>query len=152
MYIAMNRFKVAPGAETEFEHVLTSRDTHLRGVPGFVEFHLLRGPQKDDHVLYSSHTVWSDHTAFETWTRSEAFRAAHRKRRQRRRRTRGPALDDEPPRLLAIRILSSDFARGPETCCTSICGCQYLAASRASHSHSLEQPYTQFGANVSPRR
>ena len=78
MYIAMNRFKVVPGAEKDFETVWTSRDTHLRDVPGFVEFHLLRGPQHDDHVLYSSHTIWDDYGAFEAWTTSEAFRAAHR--------------------------------------------------------------------------
>ena len=78
MYIAMNRFKVAPGSEAAFEHVWTSRDTHLREVPGFVEFHLLRGPQREDHVLYSSHTIWADRAAFEAWTKSEAFRAAHR--------------------------------------------------------------------------
>ena len=78
MFIAMNRFRVAPGAEAAFEHVWTSRDTHLRGVPGFMKFHLLRGPQRDDHVLYSSHTVWRDRASFEEWTRSDAFRAAHR--------------------------------------------------------------------------
>ncbi len=78
MYIAMNRFKVAPGSEAAFEQVWTSRDTHLRAVPGFVEFHLLRGPRHDDHVLYASHTIWADHAAFEAWTKSEAFRAAHR--------------------------------------------------------------------------
>lgn len=77
MYVAMNRFKVAPGSESEFEHVWTSRDTHLRDVPGFVEFHLLRGPAHDDHVLYASHTIWSDYASFEAWTRSEAFRLAH---------------------------------------------------------------------------
>lgn len=78
MFIAMNRFKVAPGSEAAFEHVWTSRETHLQSVPGFVEFHLLRGPARDDHVLYSSHTIWADRDAFEGWTRSEAFRAAHR--------------------------------------------------------------------------
>jgi heme-degrading monooxygenase HmoA len=78
MYIAMNRFKVALGSEAAFEHVWTSRDTHLKEVPGFVEFHLLRGPQGEDHVLYASHTIWADHAAFEAWTKSEAFRAAHR--------------------------------------------------------------------------
>lgn len=78
MYIAMNRFKVALGSESEFEELWKSRDTHLKEVPGFVEFHLLRGPQKDDHVLFSSHTVWSSQAAFEDWTKSEAFRAAHR--------------------------------------------------------------------------
>jgi len=78
MYIAMNRFKVALGSEAAFEHLWTSRDTHLKEVPGFAEFHLLKGPRKEDHVLYSSHTIWADHAAFEGWTKSEAFRAAHR--------------------------------------------------------------------------
>ena len=77
MFIAMNRFKVAPGAEEEFERVWTTRDTHLRAMPGFVEFHLLRGPAREDHVLYASHTIWRSRAAFEAWTRSEAFRLAH---------------------------------------------------------------------------
>ncbi|MDT7953164.1 MAG: antibiotic biosynthesis monooxygenase [Acetobacteraceae bacterium] len=78
MFIAMNRFKVLPGAEEEFEQVWLNRDSQLASVPGFVEFHLLRGPAKDDHMLYSSHTIWRDKAAFEAWTTSEAFRAAHR--------------------------------------------------------------------------
>ena len=78
MFIAMNRFKVISGAETEFERVWTTRDSHLRDIPGFVEFHLLRGPERDDHVLYSSHTIWQSRADFEAWTRSEAFRLAHR--------------------------------------------------------------------------
>lgn len=78
MFIAMNRFKVSRGAEAEFEQVWTSRDSHLAGVPGFVEFHLLRGPEREDHVLYSSHSLWRSRADFEAWTRSEAFRLAHR--------------------------------------------------------------------------
>ncbi|MEM5338352.1 antibiotic biosynthesis monooxygenase [Paraburkholderia azotifigens] len=78
MFIAMNRFKVALGSEGAFEEVWTTRDTHLKDVPGFVEFHLLKGPQREDHVLYSSHTVWANRAAFEAWTQSEAFRAARR--------------------------------------------------------------------------
>ncbi|PPQ27429.1 antibiotic biosynthesis monooxygenase family protein [Rhodopila globiformis] len=78
MFIAMNRFKVLPGAEAAFEEVWTSRDTFLRGVPGFMSFHLLRGPAKEDHVLYSSHSIWKDRAAFQAWTKSEAFRMAHR--------------------------------------------------------------------------
>jgi heme-degrading monooxygenase HmoA len=78
MFIAMNRFKVAPGSEEAFEQLWATRDSHLNEVPGFVEFHLLRGPKRDDHVLYSSHTIWADQAAFEGWTRSEAFRASHR--------------------------------------------------------------------------
>jgi heme-degrading monooxygenase HmoA len=77
MFIAMNRFKVLPPSQEKFERVWTARDTHLRGVPGFIEFHLLRGPEREDHVLYASHTIWRSRTDFEAWTRSEAFRLAH---------------------------------------------------------------------------
>jgi heme-degrading monooxygenase HmoA len=77
MFIAMNRFKVIKGSEAAFENVWVSRDSHLDKVPGFVEFHLLRGPEADDHTLYASHTVWKNRAAFEAWTKSEAFRAAH---------------------------------------------------------------------------
>lgn len=77
MFIAMNRFRVAKGSEADFEHVWASRDSHLGKVPGFVEFHLLRGPEAEDHTLYASHTVWEDFASFEAWTKSEAFRAAH---------------------------------------------------------------------------
>ncbi len=78
MYIAMNRFKVALGSEAAFEEIWASRDTYLKDVPGFIEFHLLRGPQREDHVLYSSHSLWADQAEFEGWTKSDAFRLAHR--------------------------------------------------------------------------
>jgi heme-degrading monooxygenase HmoA len=78
MFIAMNRFKVRKGSEADFEAVWLRREVHLDQVPGFVEFHLLRGPERDDHVLYASHTVWASEQHFFDWTRSEAFRAAHR--------------------------------------------------------------------------
>lgn len=77
MFIAMNRFEIIPGEEDAFQTVWTSRDSHLAGVPGFVEFHLLRGPAGEDHTLFSSHTVWRSREDFEAWTRSEAFRLAH---------------------------------------------------------------------------
>lgn len=77
MFIAMNRFRVLPGQEEAFEQVWLARDTHLGGVPGFVAFHLLRGPTGEEHTLFSSHTVWRSKADFEAWTRSEAFRAAH---------------------------------------------------------------------------
>ncbi|WP_043340852.1 antibiotic biosynthesis monooxygenase family protein [Belnapia moabensis] len=78
MFIAMNRFRVMPGAEAEFEELWLSRDSKLNTVPGFVEFRLLRGPKKEDHTLYASHTIWASREAFEDWTKSEAFRMAHR--------------------------------------------------------------------------
>jgi heme-degrading monooxygenase HmoA len=77
-FIAMNRFKVRKGAEADFEAIWLGREVHLDQVPGFVTFHLLRGPERDDHVLYSSHTVWASERHFTDWTRSEAFRSAHR--------------------------------------------------------------------------
>lgn len=77
MYIAMNRFKVMKGAEADFEQIWLSRETHLNELAGFVEFHLLRGPEKEDYTLYSSHTVWRSHADFEAWTKSEQFRKSH---------------------------------------------------------------------------
>ena len=55
-----------------------NRDTHLEDVPGFVEFHLVKGKKEEDYTLYASHTVWESKEAFENWTKSEAFRAAHK--------------------------------------------------------------------------
>lgn len=77
MFIAMNRFKVRIGSEETFEQVWTARESYLDSMPGFVEFHLLKGPQADDHTLYASHTVWRARENFEAWTRSQAFRDAH---------------------------------------------------------------------------
>lgn len=79
MFIAMNRFKVKQGSEDAFERVWSSRDSYLDRVPGFLEFHLLKGPAADDHVLYSTHTLWQSKAAFEGWTNSDEFRKAHAK-------------------------------------------------------------------------
>lgn len=78
MYIAMNRFNVAKGSEDEFENVWRSRDRHLNEVPGFVEFHLLKGPEGEEHTLFASHTIWNSHNDFVAWTKSEHFRMAHK--------------------------------------------------------------------------
>ncbi|MES1945559.1 hypothetical protein PC39_15629 [Salinisphaera sp. PC39] len=77
-FIAMNRFRIRHGCEAEFERVWKERDVRLRESPGFVEFHLLRGPEHEDHTLYISHTIWASREDFEAWTKSEAFKAAHR--------------------------------------------------------------------------
>jgi heme-degrading monooxygenase HmoA len=77
MFIAMNRFKVKKGSEEAFEQVWASRESYLDRMPGFVEFHLLKGPEAEDHTLYSSHTTWQSKAAFEGWTKSDEFRAAH---------------------------------------------------------------------------
>jgi heme-degrading monooxygenase HmoA len=77
MFIAMNRFRVKRGSEEAFEKVWQTRETYLDRVLGFIEFHLLRGPEAEDHTLYASHTVWQSKAAFEAWTKSEEFRAEH---------------------------------------------------------------------------
>jgi len=77
MYIAMNRFQVVKGKEDEFEAIWRSRDKHLAEVPGFQQFHLLRGPVGEDFTLYASHTIWREHKSFLAWTKSDAFKKAH---------------------------------------------------------------------------
>ncbi len=77
MFIAMNRFRVAPGREEAFEEVWRQRESYLDDVAGFQEFHLLRGPSDDEATLYASHSVWESRAAFEAWTHSESFRQAH---------------------------------------------------------------------------
>ena len=77
MYIAMNRFRIAHGREDVFEELWRKRDSQLDGVPGFLEFHLLKGPSNETYTLYASHSVWKDRQAFEAWTQSDAFRKAH---------------------------------------------------------------------------
>jgi len=78
MYIAMNRFKVKPGSEGAFENIWKNRDSNLKSVPGFVEFHMLKGPKQEAYTLYSSHTVWASYSDFEAWTKSQAFRDSHK--------------------------------------------------------------------------
>ncbi len=77
MFIAMNRFRIAKGFEEGFEKVWRERESYLDEVPGFREFHLLKGPERDDHVLYASHSVWASRKAFTDWTESDNFRRAH---------------------------------------------------------------------------
>ena len=77
MFIAMNRFKIALGSEDEFVNIWRNRETYLESVPGFKEFHLLKGPSTDEYTLFASHTSWESSDAFEAWTRSEQFRKAH---------------------------------------------------------------------------
>jgi len=77
MFIAMNRFRIALGKEDEFVEIWKLRESYLDGVPGFKEFHLLRGPSNEEYSLFASHSVWESSEAFEAWTHSEAFRKAH---------------------------------------------------------------------------
>ena len=77
MYLTMNRFRIKPGSEEQFEQIWKGRESKLPEVPGFVAFHLLKGPERDGYRLYASHTTWNREEDFVNWTRSEAFRQAH---------------------------------------------------------------------------
>ncbi len=77
MFIAMNRFRIAPGFEQAFIDVWRNRDSYLQEVPGFIEFHLLQGPSDEQATLFSSHALWESREHFEEWTHSESFRKAH---------------------------------------------------------------------------
>ncbi len=77
MFIAMNRFQVKKGSEEAFEKIWFTRESYLDRLPGFVEFHLLKGPEAEDHTLYATHTVWQTKAHFEGWTKSDEFRKAH---------------------------------------------------------------------------
>ena len=78
MFLAMNRFKIVKGKEEEFEKVWKERDSHLEGVKGFISFNLLKGKETDDYSLYASHSIWESNIAFVNWTKSKAFRLAHK--------------------------------------------------------------------------
>jgi len=81
MYIAMNRFRIAPGREEEFVDVWRQRESHLDEVAGFKEFHLLQGERGEDQTIFISHSLWTTREAFKAWTDSEAFTKAHRRGR-----------------------------------------------------------------------
>lgn len=81
MYIAMNRFTVSRGREKEFEETWRTRKSYLSDVPGFIGFNLLRGAGDGSSTLFLSHSQWVSEAAFLEWTRSEAFRMAHKRAR-----------------------------------------------------------------------
>ena len=75
MFVAMNNFQVAEGKGEEFERVWRERQSYLEGVPGFVQFALLRGDADGEYI---SHSTWQDRDSFVAWTQSDAFVQGHR--------------------------------------------------------------------------
>ena len=72
------RFSVSSENAADFEALWLGRDSQLKGMYGFVEFHMLKGPEVDGMTLYAPHIVWASDEAFTAWTHSAAFREAHR--------------------------------------------------------------------------
>lgn len=77
-FIAMNRFKITPGREADFEEIWRNRDRNLKEMKGFVEFRLLKGATTEEYTLYSSHVIWDSRDDFEAWTKSQQFRDSHK--------------------------------------------------------------------------
>src|ERR1700691_5528495 len=90
MFIAMNRFRIAPGREAEFIEVWRDRYIYLAGMEGFHLLHLLQGPADSQATVFVSHSTWDSPAAFEAWTHSVAFRAAHPSAAQQRGLYLGP--------------------------------------------------------------
>ena len=78
MYIAMNRFRIAPGREEDFLEVWRNRDSHLDEVPGFKQFQMLQGESQEDHTVFISHSVWESEEAFRAWLSPSNFDAEGR--------------------------------------------------------------------------
>ena len=74
----MNRFKIISGKEEIFESIWKNRETYLEKVPGFKKFNLVKGKTKDNYTLYASHSTWKSENDFFNWTKSEAFKLAHK--------------------------------------------------------------------------
>ena len=73
VHISMNRFKIVPRSEIEFENIWKKRDTHLKNVPGFEKFNLIKGKKTELFTLYASHNIWKSEEDFLNWTKSDAF-------------------------------------------------------------------------------
>ena len=54
LFVAMNQFQVNPERAGEFEANWRSRESHLQGFDGFVQFALLKGDEAGDYVLTRS--------------------------------------------------------------------------------------------------
>ena len=78
MFLAMNRFKIVKGREKDFEQIWRERDSYLTDVEGFQDFNLVRGNSSELFTLYASHSTWDSRMHFENWTKSDAFRSAHK--------------------------------------------------------------------------
>jgi heme-degrading monooxygenase HmoA len=77
----MNRFPIAEGREADFEEAWRKRESYLEDVPGFHQFHLLRGSATEGVTLFLSHSQWESHEAFNAWRESDAFKRAHQQAR-----------------------------------------------------------------------
>ena len=70
-FIAINRFKIAAGRESDFEDIWRNRETHLNDVQGFQKFNSLRCETNEDFTLFISHSTWDSKADFENWKKNQ---------------------------------------------------------------------------------
>ncbi|MCY0888259.1 MAG: antibiotic biosynthesis monooxygenase [Alicyclobacillaceae bacterium] len=74
MFHAHNRIESANGQGSDLEQRFQHAAEHMKQVPGFVKFEMLRASD-DSHYLVT--TVWESEKHFHDWVKSPHFRAAH---------------------------------------------------------------------------
>eukprot|EP00878_Enallax_costatus_P035678 GHUV01039873.1.p1 GENE.GHUV01039873.1~~GHUV01039873.1.p1 ORF type:complete len:109 (-),score=23.48 GHUV01039873.1:910-1236(-) len=62
----------------DFKNVWKSRESHLKEMPGFVRFALLKCSNVEHK--YISQTTWESEEAFRNWTQSKQFSQSHGER------------------------------------------------------------------------
>ncbi|MCG3182469.1 MAG: Heme-degrading monooxygenase HmoB [Planctomycetes bacterium] len=97
MFLVMNRFRVTPGREADFEEAFKGRARLVDQMPGFMAQDMLR-PAGEEGVFISM-TRWRSREDFEAWTRSEQFRQGHGKRH--------PGMFQGPPQLEMYEVFDS---------------------------------------------
>ena len=95
MIVVMNRITVDEGREQDFEQTFVERDRAVDQTIGFIDLQVLRPAEGHTYIVM---TRWTSREAFNTWTTSEAFLAAHRKR--------SPSLAETRPVLEIYEVFS----------------------------------------------
>eukprot|EP00882_Tetradesmus_deserticola_P006157 GHRQ01006482.1.p1 GENE.GHRQ01006482.1~~GHRQ01006482.1.p1 ORF type:complete len:143 (+),score=38.08 GHRQ01006482.1:91-519(+) len=93
-FVAMNVFKVKPECSDDFEDVWKSRESHLKEMPGFVRFALLKCSNVPNK--YISQSTWESEEAFKSWTQSQQFSKAHGEGKGNKRPNVGAMLEGPP--------------------------------------------------------
>jgi signal transduction histidine kinase/heme-degrading monooxygenase HmoA len=75
MIVALSRFRVANGMETQVAHAFQQRPRAVEATPGFLWLEVF--VDHDDPSLFYLLTRWTDLQSFESWHHSPAHRDAH---------------------------------------------------------------------------
>ena len=74
MIVVENRIPVKKEYHEKFEKLFVERESHLKGMPGFVRNEVMR-PIKGEEYIVMTH--WESMEHFQNWVNSDAFKKAH---------------------------------------------------------------------------